>query len=88
MAALFLTLKGCIMKALALIALLLGAGAYANPDQQRRPGPPPEALEACKGKAAGTVVEMKTPRGDTVKGVCRLVMIPDQDRPNNRPNGS
>lgn len=76
------------MKALTVIALLLCASATANPDQHRRPGPPPEALEACKGKAAGAAVEMTTPRGDTVKGVCRMVMIPDQDRPGRRPNGS
>jgi hypothetical protein len=88
MAALLLTSKGRIMKALTLIALLLCTSAHANPDQQRRPGPPPEALEACQGKAAGTAVEMKTPRGDTIKGVCRMVMIPDRDRPDSRPNGS
>jgi len=76
------------MKALTLIALLLCASAQANPGQQRRPGPPPEALEACNGKAAGTAVEMRTPRGETVKGVCRMVMIPDQHQPDNRPSGS
>ena len=69
------------MKALTAIAVLLCSSAYANPDQQKRPGPPPEALEVCKGKAAGTPVVMKTPRGDTVKGVCRMVMIPEHDGP-------
>ena len=76
------------MKTLTLIALLLCSSAYANQDQPRRPGPPPEALEACKGKAPGTVVEMKTRRGDTVKGVYQMVMVPDQDQPNMGPNGS
>ena len=73
------------MKALTVIALLLCASAYANPDQrpdqQKRPGPPPEALKACEGKAPGSTVTMKSPRGDTVKGVCRMVMIPDRDAP-------
>jgi hypothetical protein len=73
------------MKALTAIALLLCSSAFANPDrrsdQQKRPGPPPEALEVCKGKAAGSPVTMKTPRGDTVKGVCRMVMIPERDGP-------
>ena len=73
------------MKALSLIALLLCCSAFAQPgektEQHKRRGPPPEAFEACKGKAAGTAVEMKTPRGDSVKGVCRMVMIPDRDGP-------
>lgn len=47
-------------------------------EHQRR-GPPPEALEACRGKSAGSAAEMKTPRGDVVKGKCQLVLQPDQD---------
>jgi len=47
-------------------------------DHPRR-GPPPEALEACRGKSPGSAAEMKTPRGDIVKGKCQMVMIPDQD---------
>lgn len=39
-------------------------------------GPPQEALDACKGKKDGDSVQMRTPRGDTVSGVCRLVMVP------------
>ena len=50
-----------------------------GPDQQRH-GPPPEALEACRGKAAGSSAEMKTPRGDIVKGKCQMVLTPDRDR--------
>jgi hypothetical protein len=73
------------MKALSLIALLLCTSAFAysdqKPDPSKRHGPPPEALEACKGKAAGTAVEMKTPRGDSIKGTCRMVMVPDRDPP-------
>jgi hypothetical protein len=80
--------KRKIMKALTLLTLLLCSSAYADQDQHRRPGPPPEALEACNGKAPGSAVEMRTPRGDTVKGVCRMVLVPDQDQPSNRPNGS
>jgi hypothetical protein len=71
------------MKVLTAIALLLCSSAYANPDQRPEPpprrGPPPQALEACKDKAPGTTVEIKTPRGDIVKGTCRMVMIPDRD---------
>ena len=39
-------------------------------------GPPQEALDACKGKKDGDSAQMRTPRGDTVNGVCRLVMVP------------
>jgi hypothetical protein len=71
------------MKSLVLIALLMCSSAYAQPERRPEPpprhGPPPEAIEACKGKADGTAVEMKTRRGDLVKGTCRMVMIPDHD---------
>ena len=39
-------------------------------------GPPQEALDACKGKKDGDSAQMRTPRGDSVSGVCRLVMLP------------
>jgi hypothetical protein len=78
--------EGAIMKIQTSIALLLCASAaVANPAQQRageggqRQGPPPEALTACQGKTAGATVEMKTPRGDLIKGTCRMVMIPERD---------
>jgi hypothetical protein len=71
---------------IAMMLLLCAGAALANPNQrpEQRPdgerrGPPPEALEVCKGKAAGTAVEMKTPHGDKVKGVCRMVMIPEHE---------
>lgn len=56
-----------------------GGGPQGGGQQggEQRRGPPPEALEVCRGKAAGTPVEMKTPRGDMVKGTCTMVMIPD-----------
>jgi len=39
-------------------------------------GPPQEALDACKGKKDGDSAQLRTPRGDTVSGVCRLVLVP------------
>jgi hypothetical protein len=73
------------MKTLAAITLLLCSSAFASPGDRPQPpkrhGPPPEAIDACKGKADGTAVEMKTPRGDVVKGTCRMVMIPERDGP-------
>jgi len=38
-----------------------------------RMGPPPEAIEACKGKTEGDAVEFTTPRGDKVTATCKLV---------------
>jgi hypothetical protein len=35
--------------------------------------PPPEAIAACKDKSEGTAVQFTTPRGDTLKGVCKLI---------------
>ncbi len=69
------------MKTASILALLLCTSAFAQPEQAKHRGPPPEALEVCKGKPAGAAVEMKTPRGDVVKGVCRMVMIPLDDGP-------
>jgi hypothetical protein len=47
--------------------------------------PPPEAYEACEGKAAGTAAQLITPRGDTITGVCKnidgkMVLAPDFDK--------
>ncbi len=69
------------MQRAAIIALLFYAGtAVAQPSQHppqgERRGPPQEAFDACKGKKDGDAVEAKSPRGDMVKGICRLVMIP------------
>jgi hypothetical protein len=42
-------------------------------------GPPQEALDACKGKKDGDRGQMRTPRGDTMNGVCRMVLVPPAD---------
>jgi len=39
-------------------------------------GPPQEALDACKGKKDGDKGQMRTPRGETMNGVCRMVLVP------------
>lgn len=43
-------------------------------------GPPQEALDACKGKKDGDSAQLRTPRGDSVTGVCRLVLVPAGDK--------
>jgi hypothetical protein len=45
------------------------------------PGPPPEVLEACGGKAAGAACSFSTPRGDTLTGTCSTPPPPPPDAP-------
>ena len=56
-----------------LIAGVSRAGSLEGPEGRGPMGPPPEAYEACAGKSEGDTVEMKTPRGDTIKAVCRAI---------------
>lgn len=44
----------------------------------RLPGPPPEAFMACEGKGVGEVVQIPTPRGETITAICRLVAVPQR----------
>ncbi len=51
---------------------------FAGNDGRKGPkGPPAEAIEVCKDKAEGTVVEFTTPRGDKVKATCRMMALPE-----------
>jgi hypothetical protein len=73
------------MKRPILIALLCTVCAAAGAQQPPAPpkdrhGPPPEAMEACKGKRDGDTASAKSPRGDTISGTCRLVLIPEGQR--------
>lgn len=55
-----------------------GGGQGGPGGQGGRPsGPPQEFIDVCKGKAAGTVVQVKTPRGDTMKATCKMVAVPE-----------
>ena len=64
------------MKSLILLTLLASAClAHANQPPDRH-GPPQDFFDACKGKKDGDAVSAKTPRGDTIKGTCRIVMMP------------
>ncbi|MFM8331234.1 MAG: hypothetical protein ACKN9T_06055 [Candidatus Methylumidiphilus sp.] len=61
-----------------------------HPPGGARRGPPPEAYQACVGKAAGSTAQMQGPRGETIQGTCemeaaaRLVLRPA--RPPNPPS--
>ncbi len=47
------------------------------PVRGEKMGPPPGAIEACKGKTEGDAVEFTTPRGDKVRATCRLMAVPE-----------
>jgi len=48
------------------------AGA-ASARSGQPPGPPPEAVAACKGKTEGTQVSFNARGGETVSGVCQKI---------------
>ena len=61
-----------------IIFLLIGGVSVAQAEEVNSPPkpeggmkPPPEAITACKGKSEGTAVQFTTPRGATLKGVCK-----------------
>ena len=57
-----------------------GRGGPGGPGGEggRPKGPPQEFYDACKGKAVGAVVQVKTPHGDTKKATCQMVAVPEQ----------
>lgn len=69
-----------MLKRASLVALVLCAGSALaqndGPPPRGHQGPPQEAIDACKGKKDGDAAELNSKRGGTVKGTCRLVLIP------------
>ena len=57
------------------MSMMIANVASAQPAGGARPGPPPEALAACKSLASGATCEFSGPRG-TVSGTC---FAPQQD---------
>ena len=47
-----------------------GPGGQGGPGGEKRRGPPPEAVEACKGKAAGAVCNFVNREGVSLAGTC------------------
>ena len=67
------------MKTPLLYAMLFAtANASAMPPggPGERRGPPQEFFDACKGKAEGASVSARGPRGEEMRGTCRMVMVP------------
>jgi len=76
--------KKIMIMILALVGLLPVSGwaNFAAEGEHRSPEPPQQAIDACLDKSEGTVVEMTTPRGETMQAVCRqmgsrLVAVPE-----------
>lgn len=79
-----------LLHTLAAAAALAAGVALAAPSTQaaasapggQPPGPPPEAVDACKGKAEGTSVSFKGRQGESFTGTCALVNGVLAARPN------
>ena len=61
------------------------AASAADPSSTDRPprppggmGPPPEALAACQGKAAGSAVSITRADGKVITGTCQIMFRPDR----------
>ena len=83
--------KSQIVKFSSLVAVIALVGmisinASASNDSDKRPGPPPEAFAACKGKAVGDAVTFAGRDGEKLEAVCKeiqgkLVAAPDRMPP-------
>jgi|WetSurMetagenome_2_1015567.scaffolds.fasta_scaffold564700_2 hypothetical protein len=69
-----------VINIMLILLLLIGGMSVAYAEEANRPPrpegrmkPPSEAIAACKGKSEGVQVQFTTPRGDTLKGVCKEV---------------
>jgi len=62
-----------IASSIAVVAADTGSGQRSGHPM----GPPPEALTACQGKAAGDVASITLPDGRTIAGTCQLMFRPD-----------
>ncbi len=60
--------------ALALLLLMpLTGSAESNNRDDRRKGPPPEAIAACEGKSVGDSVTFTGRRGESLTATCREI---------------
>jgi hypothetical protein len=63
------------------VMALVSINATAS-NNEKRPGPPPEAIKACQGKEVGDAVTFTGRNNDTVKATCKeiegqIVAFPD-----------
>lgn len=63
--------KAAFLMAIMILLPITGCASNDGPDNDRRKGPPPEAISACEGKQVGDSVEFTGRRGETVKATCK-----------------
>ena len=68
-----------------LVLMPLTACGKGNDRGGRPQGPPPEAIEACEGKAVGDAVSFTGRRGESLEATCQeyegqLIAVPDNKR--------
>ena len=76
-------LKMTLTLALLILVTMTGCAKSENHRHSHRQRPPAEAIEACKGKRAGDIVEFTGRNGETIKASCKecngqLVAVPDE----------
>lgn len=74
---------------LAAVMAMSSINAFASNDAGRRPGPPPQAIDACKGKEIGDTVTFAGRNGEQLQAVCKEIQgqvaaVPDGPRPEDR----
>ncbi len=67
-----------VVGALAIATYAAFAADTASAARPPRMGPPPEAMAACNGKAAGDKVSVTMADGRSIAGSCLLMFRPDQ----------
>ena len=65
----FASLLSCLL----LAGTARAADSAASAPTGQPPGPPPEAVAACKGKTEGTQVSFSARGGETLTGVCQKI---------------
>ena len=82
------TLSATVLLLALPLAALAQSDSDANPPPdhggKHHPGPPPEAIAACKGKAVGATASFTDREGGTITGVCTqmgdVVAVPPPKR--------
>jgi len=63
--------RAALLMAIMILLPITGCASNDGPNNDRRQGPPPEAISACEGKQVGDSVEFTGRRGETLKATCK-----------------
>lgn len=66
-------LKAALLMAILVLLPIAVCAASDGPNNNRRQGPPPEAISACEGKQAGDSVEFTGRKGETLEATCQEI---------------